>query len=198
MSTPAPSTHVFLTELGWMALAWNEEALSRLTFGHPSAAAAIASLDASGEWILPRADQLPKWVANLADRLSSYAAGNDERFDDVPLDLAHLTDFQRKVVAQCRRIRRGRTRTYGELAAALGTPRAARAVGSVMASNRFPIIIPCHRVVGSAGSLGGFSAEGGLGTKRRMLALEGVSSDATVKGRKASAKRRALTSVVAR
>jgi methylated-DNA-[protein]-cysteine S-methyltransferase len=190
----APSTHVFFTELGWMAMAWSDKGLSRLTFGHPSAAAAIASLDAGGDWTATRASDLPKWVADLADRLASYAAGNEERFDDAPLDLAHLTDFQRKVVAQCRRIRRGRTRSYGEVAAAVGSPGAARAVGSVMANNRFPIIIPCHRVVGAAGSLGGFSAEGGLTTKQRMLALEGASPIAAARQRKEGANgRRAST-----
>jgi methylated-DNA-[protein]-cysteine S-methyltransferase len=69
---------------------------------------------------------------------------------------------------------RGRVRTYGELAAAAGSAGAARAVGSVMAKNRHPIIVPCHRVVGSAGSLGGFSARDGINMKRRMLELEGA------------------------
>ena len=159
-----------------MALAWTENGLARLTFGHPSAAAAIASLDADGDWTTTRAWDLPRWVANLAERLASYAAGNAERFEDVPLDLSHLTAFQRKVVAKCRQISRGKTRSYGDLAAGVGAPGAARAVGSVMAKNRFPIIIPCHRVVGAGKSLGGFSAEGGLDTKRRMLALEGIAT----------------------
>ena len=78
-----------------------------------------------------------------------------------------------QVVRACRKIGRGRTRTYGELAAAAGSPGASRAVGSVMAKNRFPIIVPCHRVVGAGGSLGGFSAPTGLNLKERMLALEG-------------------------
>jgi methylated-DNA-[protein]-cysteine S-methyltransferase len=173
MSAPVcENAHVFPSELGWMALAWTEKGLARFTFGHPSAAAAIASLNADDDWTATRSEALPKWVANLAERLASYAAGNTEQFDDVPLDLSHLTAFQRKVVAKCRQISRGKTRSYGELAAAIGAPGAARAVGTVMAKNRFPIIIPCHRVVGAGKSLGGFSAEGGLGLKRRMLALE--------------------------
>lgn len=168
------STHVFPSELGWMALAWTDKGLVRFTFGHPSAAAAIASLEADADWTTARTDSLPKWVAYLAERLASYAGGGSERFDDVPLDLSHLTAFQRKVVTKCRQIGRGKTRSYGELAAASGSPGAARAVGSVMAKNRFPIIIPCHRVVGAGQSLGGFSAPDGLDMKRRMLALEGV------------------------
>jgi methylated-DNA-[protein]-cysteine S-methyltransferase len=63
--------------------------------------------------------------------------------------------------------------TYGDLAAAIGSPGAARAVGSVMARNCFPLIVPCHRVLGAGGSLGGYSAPDGLRMKRRLLAMEG-------------------------
>jgi len=75
--------------------------------------------------------------------------------------------------------------TYGELADLAGYPGAARAVGSVMSSNRYPIIIPCHRVVGSAGSLGGFSAPQGISLKERMLTLEGASPKPKRRTRKA-------------
>jgi methylated-DNA-[protein]-cysteine S-methyltransferase len=167
-------THVFASEMGWMALAWNGESLTRFTFGHPSAAAAIASLEADEGWTTSGSKAAPKWIAELAGRLQSYAAGNDECFDDVPLDLSHLSAFQTRVVRTCRRIGRGRVRSYGELAAAAGAPGAARAVGNVMAQNRYPIIVPCHRVVGSAGSLGGFSARDGISMKRRMLEKEGA------------------------
>ncbi len=172
-STGTTAIHVFPSELGWMALAWMGQKLSRFSFGHPSAAAAAASALAE----IGPADQPaspPHWIAELAARLQSYAAGNREQFDDVRLDLAHLSQFQSRVVKACRRIHRGKVRTYGELAVASGSPRAARAVGSVMARNRFPIIIPCHRVVGASGSLGGFSARDGIKMKRRMLELEGT------------------------
>lgn len=167
-------TFMFPSELGWMAVAWTDDRLSRLAFGHPSAAAAIASLDVDDKWVVSIATDTPKWIGNLASRLQSYAAGNDEHFDDVSLDLTLLSEFQNRVVRACRGIKRGRVRTYGDLAAAAGSPRAARAVGSVMAKNRFPIIVPCHRVVGAAGSLGGFSAREGISMKRRMLELEGA------------------------
>ncbi|MEX1224432.1 MAG: MGMT family protein, partial [Pirellulales bacterium] len=72
----------------------------------------------------------------------------------------------------CRRIPIGQTMSYAELAAVAGSPGAARAVGNIMAGNRVPIIVPCHRVVGSGGSLGGYSSSGGLRTKRRLLSLE--------------------------
>jgi methylated-DNA-[protein]-cysteine S-methyltransferase len=167
-------THVFPSNLGWMALTWSDERLMRFTFGHPSAAAAIASLESDDEWKTSDASALPGWVAALVERLQAYAIGEEQQFDDVPLDLEHLSPFQTRVVRACRRIGRGRVRSYGELAAAAGSPGAARAVGSVMAKNRYPIIVPCHRVVGAAGSLGGFSARDGLNMKRRMLELEGA------------------------
>jgi methylated-DNA-[protein]-cysteine S-methyltransferase len=166
-------THVFPSDLGWFAIVWNGEQVKQLTFGHPSAAAAIASMDVDG-FVETNSNSAPKWVAELAERLQSYAAGNDERFDDVPLDLSHLTAFQNRIVRACRKISRGRVRTYGELAAVAGAEGAARAVGNCMAKNRFPIIVPCHRVVGSAGSLGGFSARDGISMKRRMLEMEGA------------------------
>jgi methylated-DNA-[protein]-cysteine S-methyltransferase len=170
----ATATHVFPSELGWMALAYRGERLMRLTFGHPSAAAAIADLQQGDDWTTSDGDALPAWVADLVRRLQSYAAGGDESFADVPLALDDLSPFQRRVVRACRGIRRGKVRTYGELAAAAGSPGAARAVGNVMARNRLPIVVPCHRVVGSAGALGGFSARDGISMKQRMLALEGA------------------------
>ena len=166
-------SHIFPSELGWMGVAWNDNRVTRITFDHPSAAAASTSLEAD-EPEAERTDALPKWISDLVRRLQSYAAGHAERFDDVTLDLSHLSAFQSNVVKACRKIGRGKLRTYGELAATAGSPGAARAVGSVMSKNRFPIVVPCHRVVGAAGSLGGFSSQGGLGMKERMLALEGV------------------------
>jgi methylated-DNA-[protein]-cysteine S-methyltransferase len=165
---------VFPSELGWIALAWNGSRLSRMAFGHPSAVAAAAHLQVEADWLATDRRNLPPWVAELAQRLQSYAAGEEVAFDDIDVDLSHLTAFQQRVVRACRRIRRGRTKSYAELAAAAGSPGAARAVGNIMASNRVPIVVPCHRVVGSGGSLGGFSAPDGLGMKRRMLALEGA------------------------
>jgi methylated-DNA-[protein]-cysteine S-methyltransferase len=106
--------------------------------------------------------------------LREYSEGQSDDFSDVLLDLDDMTDFQRRVSLVCRTIPFGQTSTYGELAARVGSPNAARAVGAVMARNRLPIIIPCHRVVGTAGRLGGYSAPGGLDTKRRLLRLEGV------------------------
>lgn len=92
------------------------------------------------------------------------------------LDLASCYPLQRRVLLADREIPRGRVSSYGAVALRLGLPRAARAVGSALARNPFPIIIPCHRVVRSDGSLGGFG--GGLEMKRALLEMEGVRFDA--------------------
>jgi methylated-DNA-[protein]-cysteine S-methyltransferase len=110
----------------------------------------------------------------LLKRLAAAATGANDDFRDVELDLSHLRPFARRVVQRCRTIPPGKTMTYGQLAAACGSPRAARAVGSVMRTNRYPLVVPCHRVVGSGGSLGGFSAPNGIATKRQLLAAEGA------------------------
>ena len=168
----AGECHAFATELGAMALAWRGTVVTRISIGHSSEAAALATFSSQGA--RPTSSP-PELIQELVQRLQSYAAGDENvSFEDVPLDLSYLSPFQKKVVNRCRRIAAGRTRTYGELADLSGYPGAARAVGSVMARNRYPIIVPCHRVVGSAGSLGGFSAPQGISLKERMLALEGA------------------------
>lgn len=90
-----------------------------------------------------------------------------------PLALAAQTPFQREVLAAARAIPRGQTRTYGDLAAQIGRPRAARAVGTALGHNPLPLLIPCHRVVAAGSFLGQYS-DGGQEMKRRLLAYEGV------------------------
>ncbi len=102
-------------------------------------------------------------------QLVAYLKG-ELRELDAPLDLAGLSDFSRAVLVELTRIPYGRTRSYGEIAAAVGRPRAARAVGRAVGANPVPIFVPCHRVVGADGSLTGFGS--GLPTKRRLLDLE--------------------------
>lgn len=162
--------HVFPTRLGWMGTVYSPRGLTRLVFGHRSAQAARAALDASSE--APADEPPPAWIGRLAQALADYAEGRNVSFPSVPLDLTGLTPFQQRVLAACQRIPRGSIVTYRQLAETAGSPKAARAVGQCLAKNRFPLIIPCHRVVGSQGQLTGFSAPQGLTMKRRLLALE--------------------------
>jgi methylated-DNA-[protein]-cysteine S-methyltransferase len=108
----------------------------------------------------------------LADRVRRYFAGSRDTFADVELDLDWCTPFQRAAVETMRSIPYGEVATYGEVAALARHPNAQRAVGSVCASNRFSLFVPCHRVVGADG----LGAYGSLGPsyKRRLLELEGV------------------------
>jgi methylated-DNA-[protein]-cysteine S-methyltransferase len=109
----------------------------------------------------------------LAERLRSYFAGSRDTFADVAVDLEDYTPFQLAVVEALRRVPWGEVVSYGELAALAGYPNAHRAVGTVCAHNRFPLVVPCHRVVSATG-IGGYGASG-VQVKRRLLALENVS-----------------------
>ena len=121
---------------------------------------------------LPRRGLEPAGAHPLADRLSAYFSGAIGDFADVVLYLTWCTPFQRAIVDVLRRVPRRETVTYGELAALAGHPNAQRAAGSFCAHNRFPIVVPCHRVV-AAGGLGSYGSLG-VDFKRRLLAMEGV------------------------
>lgn len=170
----------FATGLDWMAVAWRDDVLQGLVFGHARRRHAEVALARSlrmppqffclvGEG---QPELTPGWVEDLIAKLRRFADGEPVEFSEVPLALDRLSPFARRVVEACRRIPWGQVRTYGQLATVCGSPGAARAVGSVMAKNRFPLIVPCHRVLASGGELGGYSAPDGLRMKRRLLEME--------------------------
>ncbi len=161
---------VFDSALRWMGTVWTSGGLYSVTFGNrtPQTALRRLALPASDEQM----SEAPDGAEDLVERLIAFANGVVEDFLDVSIDLRQRTPFQRRVIQQCRRIPSGETITYGELARLAGSPRAARAVGNTMASNRIPLVIPCHRVVASNGKLGGFSAPEGISMKRRLLGQE--------------------------
>jgi methylated-DNA-[protein]-cysteine S-methyltransferase len=103
--------------------------------------------------------------------LDEYFEGRRHRFD-LPLDLAAIAEFHRRVLGELARVPYGEVVTYGELAARSDRPRAARAVGTVMNRNPLPIVLPCHRVIGANGKLVGYG--GGLERKEALLRLEGA------------------------
>jgi methylated-DNA-[protein]-cysteine S-methyltransferase len=155
----------FETRLGTCAIRWTEAGLASVRL--PSARTAD----------LPRLDGSTR----VPDAVRATIHGIVAVLDGAPLDLAfiHLDErgidaFRRAVYAATRTIPPGSTATYGDIAKAIGRPEAARDVGAALASNPFPVVVPCHRVVGAGGKLTGFSAPGGLATKRRMLDLEGA------------------------
>jgi methylated-DNA-[protein]-cysteine S-methyltransferase len=120
---------------------------------------------------LPRAAALRRSAPHpVVDRVRAYFSGEVVSFDDVALDLTWATPFQERVAAALRAIPYGETVTYGELAALAGHPNAQRAAGTFCAHNRFPLFVPCHRVVAADG-LGSYGSLG-LEYKRRLLELE--------------------------
>ena len=166
---------IFPSALGWMAMVSRDGAIRRLSFGHagPEAARKAVAAEARGA-IEARSTA----AAALVRRLQAYAAGHREDFRNVRLDLHGLTEFQGRVFAECRKIPYGRTCTYGQLAARVGSPGSARAVGNCMAANPLPLLIPCHRVVPAGKGLGAYSAPGGAMTKRRLILAEKATAPA--------------------
>jgi methylated-DNA-[protein]-cysteine S-methyltransferase len=114
-------------------------------------------------------------VDDLLALIDKRITGTPLTFDHSMLDWSRTTPFQHRVLEEEARVPRGRVRTYGSLACKLGSPGAARAVGSALANNPFPLIIPCHRAIGSDRSLRGF--QGGPAMKRALLVAEGVAFD---------------------
>ena len=108
----------------------------------------------------------------LPARFAAFLSGEPDDFLDLAIDLGWATPFQRAVAEALRRVPRGEVVAYGELAALAGRPRAARAVGTFCAENRFAFVVPCHRVVAASG-IGGYGSVG-VEVKRRLLALEGI------------------------
>lgn len=157
----------FQTKWGWCAIVVGERGL-HATF-LPQRRKAQIEGDLARR--CPQAKPSPRLLPELVRAIRAYFAGRPVRFD-VRLDLDGVSEFRRRVFAACRKIPRGRTASYADLARAAGSPQAARAVGSAMASNPLPLIVPCHRVLRSDGSLGGFSGPHGLRLKRRLLELE--------------------------
>ena len=174
---PAPEPlciAMFATDLGWIALAGRGTTIHQITFARVSRRAALAALEPAIRGCGRSCD----WNPVLARRLRDYAAGAPDDFRDVELELAHLTPFQRRIVHACRAIGYGQTCSYGELAAAAGSARAARAVGNTMAANRFALVVPCHRVTHRGGDVGRLSGAARLRKRLRLLELQVASRSA--------------------
>lgn len=171
---PEPATlAIFPTELGWVGAVGRADVLLFLTIGHatPDQVRTEAARNLR-KWKLGTIGAERRWCGDLIHRLQDYSKGKRVVFHDIVLQLPELTEFQQRILTCTRAIGFGKTMTYGELAARAGFPNAARGVGTVMSRNRFPLIIPCHRVVAAQGKLGGFTSPQGVRLKEKLLAME--------------------------
>ena len=155
------------TKLGWIGLVLSPRGLRGTTTPRASRDEALREVAEMGA-LEPAAESE---AGDLPRRLSAFAEGRTADLT-ADIDWGSLSGFRRAVLEETMRIPAGETRSYGWLARKVGSPRAGRAVGRVMATNPLPIVVPCHRVVGSDGSLHGYG--GGLDVKESLLRLEGA------------------------
>lgn len=154
----------FTTPLGTCAIAWNDIGLTRFLLPDPERRAGGNT----------EADP-PAWVGEIIERVQRHLIGEPQDFSDVRYDFSRVPDFVRAVLHATLAVKPGFTASYGEIATAIGQPpSASRAVGTALGSNPWPLLIPCHRIVAATGKMTGFSGPGGVGTKVRLLTLEGA------------------------
>jgi methylated-DNA-[protein]-cysteine S-methyltransferase len=166
-TAPLCQWDVVASPLGPLYIAARDGRLCSVDFG-VGEADFLAGLDP-----LARTERNTEALALFAEQLRAYFS--DARFQfELPLDLERLTPFQQNVLTTIRRIPVGAVWTYGQVARAIGKPKASRAVGQALGRNPVPIVIPCHRVIAGDGSLGGYSGGGGLASKRLLLQMEGA------------------------
>lgn len=160
---------IFRVKMGWMGLVGGAKGVQRIYL--PGLGKEKLEREIMKEF--PGARKGDFFAKRARKELTEYFSGRRIRFT-IPLDLDGVTPFQRKVYREMSRIPFGEVRSYCWVARRVGKPKALRAVGGANARNRWPVIIPCHRIVGSDGWLTGFSAPGGLSLKTALLKLEGI------------------------
>lgn len=158
------------TPVGKLLLAATDRGLVRVAYEREGHEAVLALL---AERLSPRILEAPGRLGEAARQVEEYFAGRRTSFD-IPVDLSLSAGFRRTVLQHLSDIRYGSTESYGEVARAVGNPRAVRAVGSACATNPLPVVVPCHRVLRSDGSLGGYV--GGLDAKASLLRLEAAAA----------------------
>jgi methylated-DNA-[protein]-cysteine S-methyltransferase len=173
---------LFETPVGPVGIAWSRQGIVGVQLPEKSRKATLERLRSR----FPQAEETTRTspeARRAVDGITRLLGGNKVDLTAVQLDLDGVPEFYRKVYAAARRIRPGETRSYGEVATKLGKPGAARAVGQALGRNPFAILVPCHRVLGADGGLRGFSANGGVTTKKRLLTIEGGSEGTNGRGK---------------
>ena len=170
MDARPPGFTLFDTPIGVCGVVWSARGIAGVQLPEASAGKTRARL--AQRFPAVPAGTPPPAVRRAVEAMTAGFRGEGADLATVVLDMEGVPEFHRRVYAAARAIPPGRTLTYGEIAARIGAPGAARAVGQALGRNPFPIVVPCHRVLAAGGKMGGFSADGGVATKRRMLALE--------------------------
>lgn len=162
--------HLFETAIGTCALIWEGERFIGAQLPEGDEMAARLRLAKR----FPEAEEAPAcgYVSDAITGIRALFQGERCDLSQLPLAIETVSEFNRKVYEIALAIPHGETLTYGEVAQRLGEPGAARAVGVALGQNPWPIIVPCHRVLAAGGKTGGFSAEGGVETKLRILTIE--------------------------
>ena len=173
-STARGGLTLFDTPIGPCGLAWTARGVAGLQLPEDSAEGTRRRL--RRRWPGFADSSPPPDVQRAMAAVRALLAGAAVDLSTIPLDLDSAPEFHRRVYAVARTIPPGHTLTYGEIAARLGAPHEARAVGQALGRNPVAIIVPCHRVLAADGRMGGFSANGGVATKRRMLEIEGAAA----------------------
>ena len=163
---------VFRTAWGWVGLAGNDVAIVRLVL--PGVARRVTERAVSEG--LGKSQSRNTAFAKTRQEVTDYFDGRVGSFS-CSVDISWASPFAQKVLRQCCQLGWAERTSYGDLARRVGCPGGARAVGAVLAKNRAPLLVPCHRVIRADGSLGGFSGDGGIALKKRMLGHEGHDDD---------------------
>ena len=169
---------LFETAIGGVGIAWAEAGVLGVFLPEASEASTRRRIERR----FPEARELalPAEVASAIAAITALLRGERADLAGIALDLRGVSRLHRRIYEVARTIPPGTTLSYGEIAARLGDKQLARDVGQAMARNPFSIVVPCHRVLGADGKLGGFSARGGTDTKLRLLSIEGVQMPGTL------------------
>lgn len=170
------SACLFDTAIGPCGLAWSEAGLTGVQLPEASPEQTAARITRHGAALVDESD-VPAEIARVVAALRGFLSGEPTGFEDVRLDMHRRSAFEQAAYEALCKVPWGKTVTYGDLAAAVGKPHGAQAIGMAMGRNSWPLIVPCHRVLGANGWLGGFSAPGGTVTKKALLEAEGVFPD---------------------
>jgi methylated-DNA-[protein]-cysteine S-methyltransferase len=169
---------LFETAIGSCGIVWSARGVAGVQLPE-------ASTEATRERIVgtfPAVEEAapPAHIQQAIDGITALLRGEPIDLTSIVLDMQGVPPFHQRVYDVTRRVPPGSTRSYGEIAADLGDPGAARAVGQALGRNPFVIVVPCHRVLAAGGRPGGFSASGGLATKMRLLDIEGAEAEGTL------------------